>query len=117
MALYHSWRQILLPPACVPRPGHALLADSSLSGETLALPGWTQSRLPVPAPSAQGLCCDCCCWGLGFLFVVETWQKSEEYAPLIELCPLDCNFISTLGPLDVVEASLWFSEAVLQVER
>ncbi|KAJ8402096.1 hypothetical protein AAFF_G00373310 [Aldrovandia affinis] len=62
MALYHSWRQILLPPACVPRPGHALLADSSLSGETLALPGWTQSRLPVPAPSAQGLCCDCCCW-------------------------------------------------------
>ncbi|KAJ8390565.1 hypothetical protein AAFF_G00101710 [Aldrovandia affinis] len=44
------------------RPGHALLADSSLSGETLALPGWTQSRLPVPAPSAQGLCCDCCCW-------------------------------------------------------
>ncbi|KAJ8362116.1 hypothetical protein AAFF_G00395360, partial [Aldrovandia affinis] len=62
MALYHSWRQILLPPACVPRPGHALLADSSYPGKRSLCLGGRKSRLPVPAPSAQGLCCDCCCW-------------------------------------------------------
>lgn len=29
------------------------------------------------------------------MFLTETWQRSMEHGPLIELCPLDCCFICT----------------------
>ncbi|KAJ8416202.1 hypothetical protein AAFF_G00382240 [Aldrovandia affinis] len=43
---------ILLPPACVPRPGHALLADSSLSGKR-ARSAWVDAK---QTPGACALC-------------------------------------------------------------
>jgi len=32
---------------------------------------------------------------LDFMLLTETWQQSMEFSHLIELCPVDCSFIST----------------------
>lgn len=32
---------------------------------------------------------------LDFMLLMDTWQRSMEYCHLIELCPVDCSFIST----------------------
>lgn len=73
-----------------------------------SLPRASFSASGVPAPLRMGLINACSIANkslllcdlftsksMDFMLLTETWQRNMEYYYLNELCPMDCNFIST----------------------